>query len=684
MRELSTQDLTEALRYKVKSSQCYSFTKITYIDDDGVERILDDVAYPVRISDAGEPPKYASVNQLPAAATVDFTVINKRGRYSTQNLESDLRDVLVRDRVVKIYDAKFLQDQIIDETVAANLSDAFLYYFKVATDGGLDLDIANAEGNYFQHFSDFFTGGEYTSDPPTYAPDGYIVYTFDRADAFAETFLQLNVTCNDTRGRIYYRRGNDIDEMTHSRTSAGWTYVGATANGTVSQTISIDRARYIQVAVLSDTGDWGSGFKVTAISLEVQAHLEWMLLGSFFLDDPEFTDNYIPQLSTIKVSGRNAWKRALENKINVPDLSGGTYLDDLVRLLADRGNIDYTADSIADLTAFGARTLTTGYGATVKISEVFEDVMVIIGRTYRMSVDENNVLYVQPRNQSYIADFVANYRRYVKATHGEIGDKKAQRVTVYNRKLSLDPEVLLASQDITAPGTYVLSWSGKTLANRFEISNNSGGDEATVDSIEFDIGGTSTATLVVSGDNPVDVTLVIYGSRFADDSPEYLGEAANAENMRHRNGLSFEIENPLLISDAEAKRVAEDISSEFGNRIYDITVEYGLLDPMPEINDIGLVVSESLFIDTIFELIGIEYKLQSEVDKKVVFKMRDTGRRISDVAEMIYDHTFFDHAKLHLQFDKGLIFDSSFRIGITAREIDEQHSSKYYYNVGEA
>ncbi|KKL66371.1 hypothetical protein LCGC14_2145660, partial [marine sediment metagenome] len=93
-------------------------------------------------------------------------------------------------------------------------------------------------------------------------------------------------------------------------------------------------------------------------------------------------------------------------------------------------------------------------------------------------------------------------------------------------------------------------------------------------------------------------------------------------------------------------------------------------NPLPEINDFVLLVSEDFFEDTLYEEVGIEFSYQSETDKHTTFTLLDTGKKFTDEGAIIYDRDFFDPDIPKIQYDIGIIYDSRRKIGITRAELD--------------
>jgi len=669
----STARRTSLIKLGLKASQGHSFTRVTYIDDNSVEQNFNDAKYPITITKRGKPPIYANTNYNPAAADAQFSVINKNGVYSPKNTASGLSGIFVRDRVFKFYDGKRLEElSSTVQTVNFDMTSAHTFY-TTESGGSIILDESNSDGNSDDYFQDLFAlyYDASTYDSGTYTPAGYFVATIDRSFSHIERWNSFTVNCASIGHAVYYRTGIEQEEMEFSKTSASWTLAGYTTGGSDTFTINVERSAVIQIAVIYDGITWAEDVTTTA-SLSLQSYVEWILLGSFFLDDPDFRDRPGAKISVTNVTGRNAWKRALETKINLQSVNG-SYLDDVIKEVCDQANISYTASSIADLSSFGARNLTDGYGDQVDVSEIFEDINDIIGATYRMYISDENVLFVTLRGTSYLTDTVLNFKNYLTADQGNQSDKQIQRITFFSSKQVLDETIILGSNTFYTAGDHEISWANDAIAKYWETPTDSvGGGGLTITNVEFD-DSNKKAIFTLTGTGSL--TITVKGNEFSSTVPDYYGEAVNVTNMENNNGRRFQVENKLLKSMTEAKAASEAKRDEFGTPDFNVKVLTSYLHPLEEINDQSLWVSEDLFDDSIFQIISIEHIIQSEVSKKTQFELLDTGRKFTDQGAIVWNRDYFGTAPAW-QFDTGIFYDSKYRIGVTRAEILAQTTYK--------
>jgi hypothetical protein len=668
-KELSTAAKTNALEEKLKGSSCYSLTRVTYIDDNDVEQEFSDAMYPIDIEKKSTPPRYANVNYTPAAATCNFQVINQNGVYSPKNTDSASSGILVRDRQFRFYDGKILKNQATELSVDLSLSTSTNIYCKRNADSAgdwLELDKDNTDGNTVDYMQDLFTilnSGTYDGD--NYAPDAYAYFAIDRSEdnpaVYGERFTGIKVTANNTNGRIYYRCSNTQSNLKLDET-ASWIDGGATANG--EKEIDFDlNAKYLYILIVFDTGDWDSGMQVSAVSYQYKSDVEWVLLGTFLLDEPKWSDKQSPNISTVAVSGRNAWKKALETNYNIEDLSAGVSLTQFIKDVADVAGLTYTATSIVDLASYGNRSWGDGYEDEVGIDEIYEDVMMIIGDTYRMYIDDTNVLYVQLRPTGFVKDAVFKYSRYLNAKQEYIGQKQLQRFTIFTDQQVVKATESLGSSNIVASGDTTISWAENAIYKYPVVTYNAGND-GVITNINMN---NKSAVITVTG-TVIDIDVDIMGCEFKSTEPTYLGEAVNTNNILNTEGFRYAEENPLVKDNTEADTICTNFISEYGTPAYNVTVQEAYLNPLHEINDLALLISQDFFEDTLYEETEIHIIMDDDVNKRTIVKLLDTGRKLSDSFTIIWDNALFN-TETAIQWDTSLIWDSSYAIGSTRAEI---------------
>jgi hypothetical protein len=654
--------IDEEIQYRLEVGDTANFrSKVTWFDPDDNEYVLNDVADGITTSKETESPQYANYDRKPSASSCSFTVINTNGDYSTESDDAK-STILQKDRKVAIYFG-ILLDAVGNSTnydIGLNNIDAKFFYTKYNVGGYVELDATNASAitdeNYQDVFDVYYDSINYGDG--TYTPSGYAVYTFDRIDKIYECFESISVTCNSTKGKIYYRLVNDlnyVDEiLDDGKESTSWTYGTDTINGT--QTIDIDMCgyRYIQVGIILYSDTWGDGVQISLVRLTYQSYVQWFKDNTFLLDDPEFIEPADPEIPYVNCTGRDAWKRAIETEINLPDLSAGVTIDELIKTICDTANIEYTLTSIADLSAFGDRVLADGLGEMTRIDEIFEYLMQIVGSAYQMWIDLDGYLNVGEKPDDYLVDFVFNYVNYVSASKKFNRSKFLKRITFLTDTQSIDVEEVLKSETYTTAGTKVVDWSvaGESQSITPVVTVNSGSCTVTLSGIDL---ASQTATFVITG-TTFNVTIDIYGYLYASSVPDFYGEAANLTNLAANNGNSVVVVNPLIISNTEATRMADDYMSAYGDPAYSISLKYCFLMPLLEINDQIMMWSRRFYDENLYIITGVTnvYNISSAYTE---FILSDTGRKLSQEGTFVYDRNGYNIGADDIQYDAGFLYD---------------------------
>jgi hypothetical protein len=289
--------------------------------------------------------------------------------------------------------------------------------------------------------------------------------------------------------------------------------------------------------------------------------------------------------------------------------------------------------------------------------------MMIIGKLYRMWMDDSNILHVALRPTDYLADWVFNFRRYLKADQQFLGEKQLQRFTIWTNSQVVDPTIELDSEHITAAGDTVLTWANNATYKFIKVTYGSGNVDGAISAIDM---ANTSATVTVTG-STVDITVYIYGNEFQSTDPTYLGEAVNAANLLANNGFRYREINPLIKDDTEADDTCENFITEFGDPAYNVMVFESFLNPLNEMNDQALLVSEDFFEDSLYETTEINYNMRDETNKRTIVKLLDTGRKYTDEAPIVWNRDLYGAPSW--QLDNGFILDAGHRIGATRSEI---------------
>lgn len=678
----STDDRTDQIRRLLKGSNLKGHLYLEAMNSSGSWQIIDDLDTErgVDFETSGKKFKYGTTTFVPTTAPISFQVISKDGKYAPGSGDADA-GLFDLDTKIRLTAGYRLDDATGETTKTASLTSTTLgYRYYTKTNGSfIDLDDTNSEGTTTNFFTDLFHTfyDDILYDAGTYSADAFFVYDFDLLGDDIEEVKELNVTCNNTSGTIYYRSINNLIEAKEvENQSTFWTNAGATVNGTKTITVPNLNDRHFLVAVVYDGISWSDDLRITDINIKADSFMEWIYRDVYYLDSPTFTEPSAPGIPMVICKGRDIWKRANDTDINLADISvagtggAGQQLDDLIRDIADQIGVQYTVSSIADLSAYPARTLSTGLGGPEKAINVFEKIIQILNQKssptgfkywlylkYDATIDDK-ILYVQPKPTAVEATFVLNYQHY-----SSIGakrknyDKAIKLMTVITNDPGVGVEELLDSKVTqTGTGDQAFSWSGNAAYRRIEFTTSDSGYSITATSLN----PTSATITVTAGTGTGTWSLLLYGQKWTGADPTFEGEAISPTNSSI--GSSNKFINQLLVSDAECKAVADGVIDDLSTPVNEAnSVRYPYLNLLPEVNDVHLLWSRFVFVDDIYNLTGIKHHwdMSSNPSDSTMFNLDDTGLNFSSVAVngFIYDDV--------IDYGKGFVYDMKYGVGGT-------------------
>lgn len=674
MRSASTQARTDEIIQSLKSSNLKAEAYIEVYDSNGSPILLNDLDESRGISwkKSSKKYKFATQSLTPLASTISFTVINEKGKYSegSGTAVEGLFDLDTKIRLTAGYKLDSLGSA--ETTTNADLTSliyGYTFYTQIDANSQIALNPSSPASTAPNFFEDIFNGNygasNYGSD--NYSADAFYVYDFDLInDGFSEV-TEINVNTNNTSGNIYYRNVSNLNDAKFSSNStSNWTDAGATIDGvkTITPTGNPQK-KHLLVAVVYDGVNLGDDLRITAINIKTKSFMEFVYRDVFYLDTPSFAEPAAPGIPTISCSGRDVWKRIIETDVNVADLSSGISIDGVIKNIADQAGVQYNSTSIDDLTSYANRVLSSGLGATQKAVKPLESLMQILNKTnsptgskYQMYLEydstiDDNILFVTAKPTAFTADFVFNYQNYLSfGASRKNYDKILKRATVLTDNPGINDEELLDSSLLqTGTGVQAFSWVNNAGFKRIEFTTSDNGYSIT----DVDMDPTATTITVTAGTGTGTWSIRLYGSRWKGADPTFEGESLSETNSP--KGLSNIFVNPFLVSDDEAKEVADGLIEDFAIPVKEANgINFPYLNLLLEINDFCLVWSRFNFVDDLYPITGISYKWDrsSSPSDSTSFNLDDSGTDFSDVATsgFIYDDI--------LDNDIGYLYDMSF------------------------
>ncbi len=673
MRTASTDARTEEIQGNLIGSQCKAELALYFENSSGDWQLLEDLDEEngVNWTDAGQRSDYANVVLIPAVSTIEFQVKNFEGKWSPGS-NSFFDNALDLNTRIKLKAGYQLTSLGLENTESMSMIEGpYCFNYNTTNNGSaIVLDEPNIHGNVDSYFTDFFNVpyDSTTYDATTYTPSAYFVSTFAFTKQGLNNIVDFDITTNTTNGTIFYRTFNDREAFeANNTTSASWTNAGATTGAAQSITVtSGNDAKYLQVAVIFDGVAWSDDIQVTSLDINFTSYIEWIYESVYYLDSPEYQDPPAPEIPVIICSGRDSFKKAIETDLNIEDLSGGVFIDQLIKDTCDQIGLGYTTASIADLTVFGTRNLATGLEDAKKATDVFEKCMQILTQRgsdryvmytrYDSSVDDK-ILFVQPRPETFeeFAAFQKNYVSQIGAKRRNY-DRLMKRMTVLSKNGTAAAQEQLGTGTYTTASTQTISWSGDAEYKRYTVTVNSGSPTVTLDTT--DPVQPTQISFIITGTEPFSVTITVFGNKWDSGAPTYEGEAIHHENMIANKGITRRIENLLIKSDTECRLIAEGFIDDYGSPSFEVGgLVYPYLYLLADLNDGALLISPIVFINTIYLINSISHHWDrsSSPSDSSSFNLNDSGSELSNAQ--------WDSG---LKWNSGLIWDIQFPLSQTS------------------
>jgi hypothetical protein len=477
-RNASTAERTETIIYALTKYNLKAEARMEVYNNGQYYLIHDlDDGVGIDFTEGGRNQKIANFALTPISGEVSFSVVNELGKYSPGS-GTAVEGFFDNDTKVRLKAGYKLPTAGTSTTTSLDLNDvsgplvkSFFYKTESISSGLVQVDSDGPTST--THLYDCTQGyGTALYGFSRYGPTAFYVATYDSEGIGYQNMTNISITSNNTDGKVYYRGVNASDSIDKSG-FANWTYAGLTSNGTSNYSISVTN-RFLQVCVLYDVTL--ATQQISDITITHAPYIEWVYKSVYYLDSPEFTEPSAPGIPLVVCEGRDAWKRALENDINIADLSGGVYLDSLIKDTCDQIGILYNSTSIASLSGFSQRVLDSGIDIK-KAEDLFAMCMQIISSSgYQMwlqydSVLDDNIMYVQLKPTTD-TDGAFSYRNYEELGGTQRNyDKRLKRITVISDQNPVVAKSQLDTDTFSTTGSKSLSWSGEAEYKRLVISD---------------------------------------------------------------------------------------------------------------------------------------------------------------------------------------------------------------------
>jgi hypothetical protein len=639
----STDERREFILYDATDgSQAYPLAGLKYLDTDGVKKWAEDITS-ISVSKGNRNKQYGKFLLVPPVFTLSAAMNNKGEIYSPGGA---LENLLSINRKLYPYFG-YMTDTAADATKSFMLADAVQFYHTVVS----GVTIISSASNVSPALTAFrnlpgitdswtlYDSGTY--DDGYYAPAGYYESSILRIRDMYYGSLpkQITVTSTTTKVDVYYRIAFRKENIQNNVTN--FVLLGTCAVGANTWTFpTVSNERYIQLAFVFRDSTYGES-AVSAPGLVYNNYSELFEQGEYLLDVPSFSSKYSGYSASF--SGRNNLKKALETKISTPTIASPTDISTIIRNIATRCKIAWTATTIP-MTTYTVSSA-AGY-ANVKALDAFEECLQYLNTfaDYRLWLDTNGNLTLGIKETDYTsADWVINYRYNAKTLGKQkTADMLLQRITISNAALTLAAETQLATANYTTTGSKTLSWAQPNMCKRFEIVVNSG------DAVVTYVSNTTTQMIFTIAGTTIDVDITVHGCQVSSPPSSY-GEEFMQGNFEDGVGMTYELVNRYLTGAYSATLAARYVA-EYGTPQYTVSVEIPL-NPLLELNDRVLILEKNTNTKTIYVIESISHKFSANgASASTNLTLRDIGftyasyvydrGQIVGLTDMLYDNGF--------------------------------------------
>ncbi len=579
--------------------------------------------------------RYQSYSFLPPATKIDFVLNNFEQIYSTGS-GNPKASILKKNLLVRAWSGfELTSGQTFDSVDDFATNTKFVHVQK--TGSKLFSDISSYAGTVGNGLGlNLF--GEDVYGGTLYSPLGYYLKR-ESITNIEQEFLRATSIVSSNQFDFFYRTSPIA-----TFGSAGWRFFGLnTGTNIINLNADLDD-NFIEYGVRFKNPNWSNVDYVSTTTLTKTDNVFVLNRGTFVLDEPDFED------TKVKCSGRNYLKKALETKINMPDLSGGENIGTAISFVLDRCNIPYDRDNW-DSTGTAVTVDGTIGTALNNISgwqslDLLMDSLNAGNDDWRLKFEEDGGLSLKIIPTDREADWTAHYNFNIENISKDFdSDKQLQRITAVNKNFIVNKETLLASYSGTATSKH-LSYSSAiyvryTDANDVILSE----DDRTNTAIDFSMSG-STADIKVYGCTPRNAI-----------TNELWSELGNSDNIKSNNGSTYKKTNPFM-NQAQLKSWTEYMISVNADPQKKVTLSM-VSNPFLELNDKIVVFDLYTYTDDIYNLQSIKETWNDPVLKDVL-TLEDSGVAIG---AFTWDRNGIFSGLNDLTYDTGLVWDQDLTIG---------------------
>jgi hypothetical protein len=629
--------------------------------------------------------QYGVFSLMPPVQTMDMSLINYGQRYNPANTASPYHGILKKNMLVKCWSGYELTTAQASGTVTDNFGAARKYFHtqNVSSPNRVILSEASYTGTIGTYANPLYDSEHY--DDSFYAGAGYYEHKVFLGGG-SRRVRQLKITTNSNKMSLNYYTGNISD---YKMVSNGWQTLATGAN-----VITIDSKpgdKYFRYVVRWNASEWGGSDAISLVSYRWAEYASLFPQGVFVIDDPQYAD------ATVKISGRDYLKKALETNVNIKAL-GSIPVTDAIDKVLDACLIPHaTHATIATTVNFSGSAAEyvqkkTGW----QVLSMLMDAANAGNDDIRFKFTEDGRAKVQRIPTDLEADWTMHYRFNVESLNqSNDSDKQLQRITAYQKQMFVSPEVTIGVFTGTAStpslhlayatfAKYDTAGNYSTAATHYSatsegifvsyIDNKTNG----VGQVSTEVGRTNTGinftlTGATAGVYPYNITVL--GCAPSKKVHKPYAERGHAANILAKNGVTHTVENTFMDA-ASLKAYADYSMGVFGNPELVLSAEM-VANPLLEIGDNILNFNQWAFDANIYGIYGITENWNNPALKHTL-KMRDRG---FDLTQFIYDRREYRQRMDRLininilKYDTGMVWDQD--IAPTATADSNTYADRY-------
>lgn len=382
--------------------------------------------------------------------------------------------------------------------------------------------------------------------------------------------------------------------------------------------------------------------EINSIKINMQRKGYIFERGTFIIDQPEFDE------TSVKITGRDYLKKALETEISMPELSS-VNIASAITYVFDRCGVPYnisTWDTTAEVITVNSTFAEQLNGISGwKALDYCMDALNAGNDDWRLKTESNgNISLKNIQEASAEADYAINYFYNIESVAKNFdSDKQLQRITVANKEIVTNPEALFKTYiGNTASGNLHCTYGTTAVYVSYRDTYNSIYTENARSNtgIDFSLTGGSAYEIKIYGCHPKNLT-----------TGQVWAERGHGLNTVRNDGMTYKTINPIL-NQARCTDLANYLINLWGDPAKKVNLSMRS-NPYLELNDSVLVLDKYTATDDIYIINQITEKWE---DPSLVDNYELTDRGVN-LGLFVWDRNGMTEGGDDIQYDTGFSWD---------------------------